>query len=74
MLITIFLKKIIQIKTSQGETLRIPSEAKLRMLFSRGTEKVFFDKAYQVTVLQDNNVLGKLNITIDDIKKTTSGF
>ena len=35
---------------------------------------VEFGKKYQVTVLQDNNTLGKLNITIGEIKKETSGF
>tara|TARA_R110001592_G_scaffold84174_4_gene249111 strand:- start:16969 stop:18558 length:1590 start_codon:yes stop_codon:yes gene_type:complete len=66
--------EVIDIKTSQGETVKLPSDAKIRMLFSRGTEKVFFDKKYQVTVLQDNNTLGKLNLTVGDISRETSGF
>ena len=66
--------ELVEAKTSQGETIRMPSDAKLRMLFSRGTEKVFFDKKYKVTVLQDNNTLGTLNITVGEIKKETAGF
>ena len=66
--------EVMDIKTSQGETVKLPSDAKIRMLFSRGTEKVFFDKKYQVTVLQDNNTLGKLNLTVGDISRETSGF
>ena len=66
--------EISEIKSSQGQTTRVPGDAKLRFLFSRGTENVEFGKKYQVTVLQDNNTLGKLNITIGEIKKETSGF
>lgn len=66
--------EIKEIKSSQGQTTKVPGDAKLRFLFSRGTENVEFGKKYQVTVLQDNNTLGKLNITIDKIKKETSGF
>ena len=61
-----------EIKTNQGQTTKVPGEAKLRFLFSRGTQKVQFGKRYQVTVLQDNNTLGKLNITLGKINRDSA--
>ena len=66
--------ELVDIKTSQGETIRLPAEAQLRMLFPRETEKIEFGKQYRVTVLQNNDNIGKLYITVDDVKKQTSGF
>ena len=61
-----------EIKTNQGQTTKVPGDAKLRFLFSRGTQKVQFGKRYQVTVLQDNNTLGKLNITLGKINRDSA--
>lgn len=64
--------EVVGYDSKRGEKQNFPNDSKLRMLFSRGIKEVVFGKSYQMSVLQNGDKIGSLNVTIGEIKRKTS--